>query len=267
MSLFGAARKTSTFQKAKERMAAQMAESSGTEQSVTSSVFGEQLDKITGRVYTPEEMATNSEIAHDLSELAREDQQRQFFGTPEYERLKAGEEKDDYKYALHKPRMEDEQRRRENSQATSRVETGQLPSNLDDMRAYSDLTGKTEVTGIMRYGSDHSSELSPPPTTEYGGTVSFPPQTPRESTKYEGSIVALPLSAIPQDPFVTPRERTGINASRYIWSEENISKQAAEEEEMEGGVPETWRRSSTPTFENSDSDEAMTEVEWRAEEP
>ena len=31
-------------------------------------------------------------------------------------------------------------------------------------------------------------------------------------------------------------------------------------------MPETLRRSSTPTFENSDEDNAMTEVEWRDEE-
>jgi len=50
MSLFRAAKKTSTFQKAKEWMNKLVAESSGKEQSVTSSGFGEQLDKITRRV-------------------------------------------------------------------------------------------------------------------------------------------------------------------------------------------------------------------------
>ena len=33
-----------------------------------------------------------------------------------------------------------------------------------------------------------------------------------------------------------------------------------------GGVPGTLRRSSTPTFEDSDGDDPMTEVEWRDEE-
>jgi len=41
---------------------------------------------------------------------------------------------------------------------------------------------------------------------------------------------------------------------------------ALEEEETEEGVPGTLRRSSTPIFENSDEDDAMTEVEWRDEE-
>jgi len=54
---------------------------------------------------------------------------------------------------------------------------------------------------------------------------------------------------------------------RFIQSEEDTSMNAAmEREEQEGGVPETLRRSSTPTFENSDEDDAMTEVERRDEE-
>jgi len=66
---------------------------------------------------------------------------------------------------------------------------------------------------------------------------------------------------------MTPRAsaRQGIIASRYIQSEENISMHA-EEEEKEGGMPETPKRSGTPTSENGDSDDVMTEVEWRHEE-
>jgi len=171
---------------------------------------------------------------------------------------------------------EDDLRRREDSQATSRVETGQLPSDLDDMREYSDLTGKTGVTGITRYGSDDSSELSPPPpsTINYGGSeISFPSHTPRErvmspgpTTNYEGSLLGMPLSAIPQDPFSVPRASVGIIVQRYIQSEENTSQHEMKEEGME----ETWKV-YTPIlrqFEISDnSDDAMTEVERRDEKP
>jgi hypothetical protein len=118
--------------------------------------------------------------------------------------------------------------------------------------------------------SQESSRLSSPPptttTTDYGGSeISFPKQT--QSTKYEGSIVGFPPSAIPQDPFSTPRASAGIIARRYIQSEEDASQYA---EEKEGGMEET-RKVYTPIprkFEISDSeDEAMTEVEWRDEEP
>jgi len=163
------------------------------------------------------------------------------------------------------------------------MESGQLPSDLNDMRAYSDLTGKTGVTGITRYrsksvGSQDSSELSsPPPTTNYGGSeISFPSQTPRErvmspppTTNYEGSLLGLPPSALPQDPFSTPRASAGIIARRYIQSEENISQYAEEE----GGMEET-RKVYTPIprkFEVSDDsdneDDTMTEVEWRDKTP
>jgi len=118
------------------------------------------------------------------------------------------------------------------------------------MRNYSNLTGKTGVTGITRYGSDNSPELSsPPPTTNYGGSeISFPSQTPKErvqspmpSTNYEGSLMGLPLSALLEDPFSTSRASAGIIARKYIQSEENVSKNAEEE----GGMEET-RKVYTP---------------------
>jgi hypothetical protein len=81
----------------------------------------------------------------------------------------------------------------------------------------------------------------------------------------------MPPSTIAQDPFATPRTSgKSILAARYIQSEENTGEQAASSEEEEGGVAETMNI-STPIprkFEISDSeDEAMTEVEWRDEEP
>ena len=80
------------------------------------------------------------------SKVAREE--KEFFGTAEYERLRAEEKNDEFDYGLHKARIEHDLRRAEGSQATSRVDTGQLPSDINNMRAYSDLTGKTGVTGI-----------------------------------------------------------------------------------------------------------------------
>jgi len=69
--------------------------------------------------------------------------------------------------------------------------------------------------------SQESSRLSsPPPITSYGGSeISFPSQTPVERvvfspsvTIYEGSLLGLPASAIPQDPFSTARASAGIIA-------------------------------------------------------
>jgi len=126
--------------------------------------------------------------------------------------------------------------------------------------------------------SQKSSRLSSPPpttsTTNYGGSeVSFPSQTPRErvlsplpSTNYEGSLLGLPPSTLPQDPFSTPRASAGIIARKYIQAEENDSQHAERKEEMEETL-----KVYTPIprkFEISDSsDEAMTEVEWRDETP
>jgi len=155
---------------------------------VSSSHIGGLLDKITGPLSSDGGAATTSEIRHELSQLDREDQERAFHGTQEYERLKAQEEKEDFEKGQRMARIEDDLRRREESQVTSRVESGQLPSNLSDMRAYSDLTGITGVTGITRYGSDVSSKLS----------------SPLPSTQYGGSVLPFPPSAISQNPFSTP---------------------------------------------------------------
>jgi len=106
------------------------------------------------------------------------------------------------------------------------------------VRVYSDLMGKTGVTGITRFGRDDSSELWPPPISSYGRSqISFPSQTPRErilsplpSTNYsKGSLLGLPLSALPQDPFSTPRASAGIIAPRYIQLEENASQHVEKE--------------------------------------
>jgi len=135
---------------------------------------------------------------------------------------------------------------------------------------------KSQQHDVHTIASDDSSELSSPPVMNYWGSeISFPLQTPREvlpsteTTCYGGSIVAVPPSALPMDPFSTPRASTGIIAQRYIQSEENTRQHA----EKEGGMEET-QKVHTPIprkFEISDdseiSDEVMTEMEWRDEEP
>jgi len=173
MSLFGA-RKSEPLKEilkmAKENFEERMS-ASGTS-ATSSSGIGAQLDKITGPL---------TESGESVMPPESNPEERAFFGTAEYERLKAEEEKDEFEYRVHKARIEDELRRCEFSQATSRIGTRQLPSDLDKMRAYSDLMGKTGVMGITRYGSEDSLELSPPLTTNYGGSeVSFPSHTPRE---------------------------------------------------------------------------------------
>jgi len=87
-------------------------------------VLDRHLDKITGPLSSDGEMATMSEIVHKLSQLHREDQLRQFRRTQEYEVLKVGEEQDRVEMGLHRARIEDDLRRREDSQATPRQESG-----------------------------------------------------------------------------------------------------------------------------------------------
>jgi len=277
MSLFGAKKSVTSLKESLEKAKENLQRRETMSPSVVSeesSHIGGLLDKTTGPLT----------VTDDGTEIEREDlekMERELHGDSEYERLRDEEKKEEFEHGVYKARIEDELRRAEDSQATPRVNTGQLPSDLNDMRAYSDLTGKTGLTGITRYGSEDSSELSPPPsTTNYGGSeISFPSQTPRErvatplpSTTYEGSLMGLPLSALnalSEDPFSTPRASAGIIGRRYIQSEENTSQDG----EKEGGMEET-RKVYTPIprkFELSDSsdneDDMMTEVEWRDESP
>jgi len=108
MSLFGANR-TSTFQKAKERakeFEKRMAKSTWSENSaISSSHIGEVLDRhldaITGPVTEQDGSVMPSESNPE---------EREFFGTEEYNRLKAEETKDEFEYGLHKARIEDQLR-------------------------------------------------------------------------------------------------------------------------------------------------------------
>jgi len=142
MSLFGA-KKTSTFQKAAERARKMEETPSGpisTSESVSSGI-GALLDEITGPLTDEGTAALNKRS--DLKQMERD-----LHGDSEYERLRDEEKKEEFEAGLRYARVEHDLRRAEGSRATSRVEMGQLPSDLNDMRAYSDLTGKTGVTGI-----------------------------------------------------------------------------------------------------------------------
>jgi hypothetical protein len=95
MSLFGAKRQLNlkeSLKRAKEKFEGEMASDSSTKD--TSSGIGaileQQLDRITGPL-TVDGTATTSELAHECSQAQREEQQRQFYRTQEYEMLKAGE--------------------------------------------------------------------------------------------------------------------------------------------------------------------------------
>jgi hypothetical protein len=256
MSLFGAKKSVTSLkeslQKAKENMKQMESKSAASGDPVTSSGLNRQLEGITG----PPSPSLDPDGTATTSEIAREEVAREYLGTAEYEILKEEDKQQAFEHGRHKARIEDDLRRRENSQATSRIGTGQLPSDLDDMRAYSDLTGKTGVAGITRYRETEDedengmsdSTLSPLPTTSYGG-----------------SIAAVPSSAIHQDPFLTLRVSAtqGIVGRKYILMEERASM----EEEKEQGVQESPKRGRTLAFEKSSSHDVMTEVEWRQEEP
>jgi hypothetical protein len=261
MSLFGA--KKSTFQKAKERLDKKMAEEvrSGTEASTSG--IREVLDRhhaITGPFEDSEGTATTSEIARE----GHEDEEKQMVEQPAAITLP----REVFKQAVRIHNKE----ARETGHPSQVVEPVWGPAKRDKYGR--PLIEEAQVHTIS---SDDSSSLSPPPTTSYGGSeISFPQQTPVQtpvqSTKYEGSIVAFPPSAIPVDPFSTTRASAGIIARKYIQSEENVSQYATVESEEEG-MGEN-RKVYTPIprkFEIRDDsdneDDAMTEVEWREEEP
>jgi hypothetical protein len=251
MSLFGA-RKTVTslresLAKAKENM--QQREASPSPSAVTSesSHIGRQLD-IQRALQDSEGTATTSEINMEGREEEGE-QQGQALVLP----------REIFNEAA---RIHNQEAREEGhpSQIVSTVHGG---SSVDDE---GHLVYKQPR--VYTIPSDTGSPLSSPPTTSYGGSdISFPQRT--QSTQYEGSVVAFPPSALPVDPFSTPKASAGIIAKRYIQSEEDASQNAITDEE-EGGMGET-RKVYTPILRKSEisgsEDDVMTEVEWREEEP
>jgi len=121
-----------TFQKAVEKMNKKMREESVSRTSdVSSSHIGKLLDKITGAL-------TDRGTATQIERDDIEQMERDLHGDSEYESLRNQEKKEELKAGLRYTHAEDDLRRRNDSQATSRVETGQHPSDRDDMREYSD---------------------------------------------------------------------------------------------------------------------------------
>jgi len=262
MSLFGA---KTTFKKAVARMREEERKSAeGSIASTESSHIGGLLDKTTGPLTDPDGTATTSEIAQEG---------RNAMGEP----MELPREIYNEAARMHN------QEAREIGHPSQIVSTVHGGSSVDEEgnlvykqpRVYtipdSTRSARTRVRSRSVDSQESSRLSSPPPTTNYGGSdISFSDRT--QSTQYEGSLLALPPSAVPQDPFSTPRAVTGIIARRYIQSEENTS-QHAEQNGKEGGMEET-RKVYTPIprkFEinddSEDSDDAMTEVEWRDEEP
>jgi len=259
MSLFGAKKTVSTFQKAKERMDKYMESSSAGDES---SGIGELLKDRKGPLPTdPDGTATTSEIARE--ELG------DYLGEEQPAAVTLTREQFNQGVRIH------------NTEAMAAGNLSQIMEPVlgtppcDEYR-----NRRSQQHSVHTITSDDGSSLSPPPTTSYGGSeISFPSQTPRErvfsplpSTNYEGSLMGLPLSALnelTEDPFSTPKASAGIIARRYIQSEENASQYV----EKEGGMEET-RKVYTPIprkFKVSDSsdseDDTMTEVEWRDESP
>jgi len=128
MSLFGAKGKPESLKevlkRAKDNYEKRMT-SKDEISDVSSSHLGRLLDEVTGPV--TEGTATNDE-RDDLEQMERE-----LHGDSEYERLRDEDKKEEFEAGWCYARVEDDLRRGEDSQATSRVETGQLPSDLNDM--------------------------------------------------------------------------------------------------------------------------------------
>jgi len=257
MSLFGAKKTVSTFQKARERMDKYMESSSAGDES---SGIGELLKDRKGPLPTdPDGTATTSEIARE--EL------RDYLGEVQPVAVTLTREQFNQGVRIH------------NAEARAAGHPSQIMEPVLGTPPCDEYgNNRSQQHSVHTISSDDGSSFSPPPTTSYGGSeISFPSQTPRErvqsplpATNYsEGSLLGLPLSTLPEDPFSTPRASAGIIARRYIQLEENTSQYA----EKEGGMEET-RKVDTPIprkFEISDDsdneDDTMTEVEWRDESP
>ena len=93
--------------------------------------------------------------------------------------------------------------------------------------------------------------------------------SPLPTTNFEGSLLDLSLSAIPQDPFLTPRASAGIVACKYIQLEEDVSEHAEEEEGMEETqkVYTPIQRKFEISDDSDNEDDTMTEVKWRDQKP
>jgi len=130
MSLFGA---TTTFKKAVARARAEEKKKSipGSVSSGMTNIASEESSHISGLLDEITGPLTLDEPATERSDL--EKTERELHGDSEYERLRDEEKQAEFEAGLRYARVEDDLRRREDSQATSRVETGQLPSDLGEI--------------------------------------------------------------------------------------------------------------------------------------
>jgi len=236
MSLFGA-KKTSTFQNAMERMDKLLSDQSSSAGTEESSHIGELLEK-TGPRSTDSEDTAILEVGDRLGGEAvtlPTEVFNQGVRIHNAVAIAAGNF-DQIMSPVLRPAPCDEYGNRFSRQGTVHTILSDDGCSLSPPPTTS--YGGSEVSFSSQ--TPRERVLSPLPTTSYGGSeISFPSQTPRErvssplpTTKYKGSLLGLPPSALPQDPFSTPRASAGIIACRYIQLEENISQH----NEKEGGM-------------------------------
>jgi len=208
MSLFGAKKQTPPFKellgRAKENFEKRMAKTASdtTTESVSSGIGAQMIKARELQEQDPDGKATTSEIARE--ELG------DYLGGP----VVLPREVYNKTARMHNDEA------REKGHPSQIVLTVHSGSSVDEE---GNLVYKQPR--VYTIPSDDGSALSSPPlTTNYGRSeISFPSQTPRERvlsplpvTNYEGSLLGLPPSAIPQDPFLTPRASAGIITRRYI---------------------------------------------------
>jgi len=160
MSLFGA-KKTSTFQRAKERMDKLMSETASPAGTDESSHIGELLERQQGPLPTdPDGTATTSEIARE--ELG------DYLGEVQPAVVTLTREQFNHGIRIH------------NAEVRADGHPSQVIEPIWGTAEVIDEYGNRRSHAVHTISSDDSS-LSPPPTTDYGGSeISFPLQTPKE---------------------------------------------------------------------------------------
>jgi len=204
MSLFGAKRSITSLKdslkQAKENLDARMAEESSSGAPSKSSGIGEQL-RIARDLEDPDRTATTSEIAReDVGE---------FLGKEQPKAVVLPREVYNMGVRIH------------NAEVRAAGHPSQIMEPVFGTALCEEYgVRKSQKHDVQPISSDTSSVLLSPPATDYGGSdIPFPSQTPVQRvptpcpmTSYGGSVVAMPLSALPTDPFTTPRASAGIIA-------------------------------------------------------
>jgi len=185
MSLFGA-RTKSTFQKVKERLE-KMQEAGKVEGSTPEASTGSEESSHIGQQLEIQRALQDSKGTATTSEIAREGNEEEQIEA-QTEAVTLPREVFNAAVRIHNADA------REWGRLSKDIEPVWGPAKCDEYGQR--LSQQAEVHVIS---SDDGSSLSPPPTTSYeGSNISFPVRT--QSMKYEGSIVAFPRSALPEDP-------------------------------------------------------------------